>query len=137
MIACRKSYVWHLLGILDISDRIYKFSMNLSFRMHILYSGLLKYVFLQKIICWASVWDFGCHRTHIQIFGESLLCNVSFLSRLMLKDAGLQKIICWTSVWYSGFLRTHFHFLGESQCNNASFLFGLLLKCDCLGKIVF
>ena len=52
---------------------------------------LLKYAGLQKIKCWASVWESGFQRMHIHIFGEFQFWNRFFLLELLLKYAGLQK----------------------------------------------
>ena len=74
MLAYGKSYFGHLLGILDFSECIYICSVN----------GVLK-----KDVCWASVWDSGYQRTHMQIYGEIQFDNVYFLLGLLLKNGGL------------------------------------------------
>ena len=68
-----------MFGILDVSERIYKlFGESQFYNASFLLGLLLKYAGLQKIQLWASVWDFGFQRMHIQIFGESQFGKSNF-----------------------------------------------------------
>ena len=68
-------------GILDVSERIYTFAVNLS----ILLELLLKCDCFGKIIFWVCVWDSGFLERIYIFFVDSQLYNASLLLGLLLK----------------------------------------------------